>query len=132
MNVPHAAASGPGHLRIGVSAVHGRGVFATRALTAGETVESCPVILVPASQRHLVDDTALYDYYFDWPGGQAALALGYGSLYNHSPRPNARYRKNTDALTVDIHAVRAIAPGQEITVDYTCDGTNPLWFDPVP
>ncbi|WP_411576806.1 SET domain-containing protein [Streptomyces mutabilis] len=115
---------------MGASAVHGRGVLATRALTAGETVESCPVILVPASQRHLVDDTTRYDYYFNWPGDQAALALGYGSLYNHSPRPNARYRKNTDTATVDIHAVRGIAPGQEITVGYTCDGTNPLWFDP--
>ncbi|MFC7896807.1 SET domain-containing protein [Streptomyces sp. NPDC057381] len=132
MNAPGAPEAGPGHLRIDASPVHGRGVFTTRAITAGETVESCPVLLVPAAQRHLVDDTALYDYYFNWPGGQAALALGYGSLYNHSPRPNARYRKNTDTLTVDIHAVRAIAPGQEITVDYTCDGTNPLWFDPAP
>lgn len=132
MNAPDAAGTGPGRLRIGASEVHGRGVFATRAIPAGEIVESCPVLLVPAAQRHLVDDTALFDYYFNWPGGRAALALGYGSLYNHSPRADARYRKNTDTLTVDIHAVRAIASGQEITVDYTCGGTNPLWSDPNP
>ncbi|WP_217245958.1 hypothetical protein [Streptomyces sp. AC602_WCS936] len=66
MNAPDAATAGPGHLRIGASPVHGRGVFTTRASTAGGTVESCPVLLVPAAQRHLVDDTTLYDYYPLW------------------------------------------------------------------
>ena len=36
-------------------------------------------------------ETVLKDYCFNWAEGKVALALGYGSIYNHSYRPNARY-----------------------------------------
>ena len=58
----------------------------------------------------------------------AAIALGYGSLYNHSPLPCARYLKIFGADTVEFAAVRDIDSGREITVDYTDNGRNPLWF----
>ena len=40
----------------------------------------------PAAERPLLDETNLYNYYFTWQDQAAAIALGYGSLYNHSPR----------------------------------------------
>ncbi|MGW0605888.1 SET domain-containing protein [Streptomyces sp. NPDC002640] len=119
-------------LEIRPSATHGRGVYATRPFAQGDVVECCPVLVVPAAQRALLDRTSLYDYYFHWQDGAAALALGYGSLYNHSSEPLARYRKNFDADTIHIVAVQAVLPGSEITVDYTDGGTNPLWFTPAP
>ncbi|QKW37516.1 hypothetical protein HUT06_28815 [Actinomadura sp. NAK00032] len=45
--------------------------------------------------------------------------------------PNARYHEDFSAAVVDIIATRQISPGDEITVDYTRGGTNPLWF-PLP
>lgn len=115
-------------LEIRSSDVHGRGVFANRAFAAGDMVERCPVVVVPAAERHLLDGSHLFNYYFHWEGEAAAIALGYGSLYNHSASPCARYRKVFDADIVEFVAVCDIEPGCEITVDYT-DGTkNELWF----
>lgn len=112
------------------SPVHGRGVFATRPFDAGDLIERCPVIVVPAHERHLIDATALYDYYFYWADGAAALALGYGSIYNHGAPPNARWIRHFDTGSQDLIATRAIAAEQEITHDYTHGGINPLWFTP--
>lgn len=105
---------------------HKRGVFARRTFAAGDVIERCPVIVVPPAQREHLDLTSLYDYYFDWDGGDAALALGFGSLYNHSADPSARYEKNVAAETIVIVAAREIAAGEEITVSY-----GRPWFEPV-
>jgi SET domain-containing protein len=115
-------------LEIRSSAIHGRGVFTTRAFAAGDTVERCPVVVVPAAERHLLDGTHLFNYYFDWEHDAAAIALGYGSLYNHSGSPSARYRRVFDADVVEFVALRDIEPTCEITVDYTGRGTKQLWF----
>jgi uncharacterized protein len=115
-------------LEIRSSDIHGRGVFATRGFAAGDTVERCPVVIVPAAERPLLDGTHLFNYYFAWAGEAAAIALGYGSLYNHSTSPRARYRKVFETDVVDFVALRDIEPGCEITVDYTDGGTNKLWF----
>jgi SET domain-containing protein len=117
-------------LEIRSSDIHRRGVFATRAFAAGDTVERCPVVVVPAAERPLLDGTHLFNYYFYWEGEAAAIALGYGSLYNHSASPSARYRKVFDSDVVEFVALHDIEPGCEITVDYTDGGTNELWFLP--
>ncbi|MGH3930525.1 MAG: SET domain-containing protein-lysine N-methyltransferase [Pseudonocardiaceae bacterium] len=83
---------------------------------------------VPAADRPLLDSTYLFNYYFYWEGDAAAIALGYGSLYNHSASPRARYRKIFDAGVVEFVVVCDIEPGYEITVDYTDGGKNELWF----
>ena len=49
--------------------------------------------------------------------GTVAVALGYGSLYNHSYQPNARYDDESGQTKV-FTAIRDIAPGEEIMVNY--------------
>jgi len=49
-----------------------------------------------------------------------AIALGYGSLYNHSYTPNAHYR-DIGRRSKEFLAVRDIAAGEEITVNYNGD-----------
>jgi len=115
-------------LEIRPSTLHGLGVFATRSFAVGDIIERCPVVVVPAAERPLLDETNLYNYYFTWQDQAAAIALGYGSLYNHSPLPCARYVKIFGVDTVEFAAVRDIDSGHEITVDYTDHGRNPLWF----
>lgn len=99
----------------------GRGVFARRAIAQGELIERVPVLVLPI--RALACDgapTRLADYCFQWGRGTVALALGYGSLYNHSYRPNARY-DDVAPQTKVFTALRDIAPGEEITVNYNGD-----------
>jgi len=117
--------SGP-TIEIRPSSRHNRGVFARRAFRSGDLIETCPVIVVPITQRKHLDQTELYDYYFDWGEGDAALALGFGSLYNHSSDPSASYDKNTITETISIVATRDILVDEEITVSY-----GETWFDPV-
>lgn len=116
-------------VELGTSVRHGRGVFATRAFAAGEEIERCPVLVADADQAESVVE-ALYGYAFDWEDGRAAIALGFGSLYNHDPEPNAEYEADHDADELLVRAKVDIPAGTEVTIDYTGGGRIELWFDP--
>ncbi len=109
----------------------GRGVFTDTFIGKGRVIERCPVVELPASQSAQIDATGLYDYYFGWGEDDqgVAIALGYGSLYNHSFSPNAVYIKNLAELTIDYVALRDIEPDEEILVNYNGDpdDRSPLW-----
>ncbi|MBV8982143.1 MAG: SET domain-containing protein-lysine N-methyltransferase [Acidimicrobiia bacterium] len=120
-----------GDVFVAPSATHGRGVFAARAFDAGETIEQCPVLVVPDGA---VAAHGLEGYCFEWTDDECAIALGYGSLYNHSREPNARYDHDHDHELVAYSAVRRIEAGDEITINYggEPDGDIDLWFDEAP
>lgn len=109
----------------------GRGVFARRPIRKGEVFETCPVLVLPGDS---IEDfsTGLGPYVFEWGVGKLALALGYGSLYNHSYEPNARYN-DVGPRTKAFEAVRDIAAGEEVTVNYNGDPgrKKEVWFDVV-
>lgn len=103
----------------------GRGVFARRAIGEGEVIERVPILVVPAEElKRGADWTSLGPYCFLWSRHTVALALGYGSLYNHSYRPNARYDDKGQRTKV-FTALRDIEPGEEITVNYNGDPDDP-------
>jgi SET domain-containing protein len=111
----------------------GRGVFARRLIRRGELIERVPMLVLPAEEFHDgPGKTGLANYCFDWREGTVALALGYGSLYNHSYRPNARY-EDVWPQTKEFTALRDIAPGEEITVNYNGKprGRSAVWFEVV-
>jgi uncharacterized protein len=112
---------------------HGRGVFAARKIEDGEIIEICPVLLFSKAEKEHLDQTFLYDYYFDWGEDDSmyALCLGYGSLYNHDYEPNAEYTMDFGSQTIDFNALRDIQPGEEITVSYNGDPDvkEKVWFD---
>ena len=108
-----------------------RGVFARRAFRPGDVIEITPVILIPNTQRALIRQTVLENYVFDWGCGSTAVALGYGSLYNHAYAPNAHYCQDIDRKTLEFSAIRDIAAGDEITVNYngSSESSLPMWFE---
>lgn len=120
-------------VRLGVSAGRGRGVFATAPIAAGETIERSPVLVSPAAEWPALEKTMLYDYVFEWGETEedSAIALGYAGLFNHSFAPNARYRRRTEALLIEVTALRAIAAGEEITMNYNGEpgDPTPVWFE---
>jgi uncharacterized protein len=109
----------------------GRGVFATRNIRSGEHIETCPAIVLSRKDRKLIDKTSLYDYYFSWSGGQAAIGLGYSSLYNHSYRPNATYVKDFKKRTITYICRTPIKKNEEIRVNYNGDpqSQEKVWFE---
>jgi hypothetical protein len=76
--------------------------------------------------------TSLANFCFAWSTCTVALALGYGSLYNHSFRPNARY-EDVWPQTKEFTALRDIEPGEEITVNYNGKPRSraKVWFEVV-
>lgn len=94
------------HFEVRPSPIHGQGVFATGLIRKGQrigrytgrrTTRDGKYVLWLASKRG------------DWRG-----YLGSGRLrfLNHDPRPNAEFRG------LDLHALRSIRPGEEITFHY--------------
>jgi len=111
----------------------GRGVFAKEDIEAGELIEEAPVLIF---QGEALNHYPLNNYYFRWHNsiGSAtcgALALGYGSIYNHSYEPNAKYEQIYDQKIIRFIAIKDIDVGDEITVNYNKDpkDNSALWFE---
>ncbi len=115
------------------SQISGRGVFAGEDFAEGSVIELCPVIVLDTEDTKSIHETRLHDYYFSWgtSGDESALCLGFGSLYNHSEKPNARYDMDFEFETISFVALEDIPIGEEITVDYHAHSTSreKLWFD---
>lgn len=96
-------------------------------------IEICPVIVLPEEETRIIHGTSLHDYYFLWgeEQKQSAIVLGFGSMYNHAYRPNAKYLLDYEQMTVDFYAVEDIGAGEEITVNYNGEPhlQDPVWFD---
>jgi SET domain-containing protein len=118
---------------VGPSDLHGQGVFAAREIEAGEIIEICPLLLFPKEQLPFMRRTVVDDYYFDWgeDGEWYAIALGYGSLYNHSYTPNAEYEMDFNNKTIDFFCIQPILPGEEILINYNGESDNQtkVWFE---
>lgn len=109
----------------------GRGVFATGLIPAGSVIERAPVLVMPAEDvLSGVTGELLQHYVFEWGRGTVALALGFGSMYNHSYSPNARY-DDVGRLTKVYTALRDIQQGEEITINYNGhqDDDSPVGFE---
>lgn len=119
-------------LYIAPSPLGGRGVFTAAEIEPEDVIEICPVISLPAKDVPLIHQSRLHDYYFLWEDDGCAIALGYGSLYNHAAEPNAEYYMDYESQTISIYCIRPIASGEEITINYTDAGDQrtTLWFDP--
>jgi uncharacterized protein len=112
----------------------GRGVFAIRAIKTNELIEKCPIIEIPEDNPSNLNEGILitYFYYFGKKKKGQALALGFGSIYNHSRQPNALYKIKQNEEIIEFIAIKEIKKDDEITVNYNYsnpDDKTPLWFE---
>lgn len=112
----------------------GRGVFAETDIDADTIIEIAPVIVMNATDRLHLDKTLLHDYIFEWtPEGQkqCCMALGYVPIYNHAYQANCEYFMHYEEQTITIKTVRAIACGEELTINYNgdWDDQKKVWFE---
>ena len=111
----------------------GRGVFALRDFEDGKIIESCPIINITPKERKILEKTIFNYYIYPWRSTlSGSLALGYGSIYNHSFSPNADWKQNFKTKCMVYRAIKPIKKGEEITVNYNGepDDTKPIdWFE---
>ncbi|MDD4497815.1 MAG: SET domain-containing protein, partial [Methanosarcinaceae archaeon] len=109
----------------------GKGIFAQKHFKKDELIEICPVVVFPPEEVDTLEHTKLYNYYFAWGSDsrEAAIALGYGSLYNHSYTPNAKYEKDFSEGLLKYVCIREIQQNEEITINYNHDPEDktPVW-----
>jgi hypothetical protein len=122
-------------IQVGPAGQRGRGVFAMSSLPIGTCIETSPVIVLSSAERLMVEKTLLYDYIFAWGPSEeeAAVALGYISLYNHTSPSNCEYEMDFEKKLISITTMRDIAAGEELTINYAADWhlKKPVWFDAV-
>ena len=110
----------------------GRGVYTSIPVSIGDLIEVCPVIVIPKVELPIIHKTILPDYYFlrGEDMDDAAIALGFGSLYNHAIHPNANFILDMENNTIDIVAILDINPGEEVTINYHGEpgDESVLWF----
>ena len=99
-----------------------RAVLAEEDIKKGETIEVCPVVLIPMSEINNVEKTVMTKYEFQWDEDNEALVLGYGSLYNHSFEANIEYELDLENKTMIFKAKRDITTGEELFIDYMDGG----------
>ena len=126
----------------------GRGVFATCKIPAGVVIDISPVLILPT---HESEGTLLAHYTYTWPAegdviipndqksllssfsksasgakvARQALALGLGSMFNHTRRPNIGWERDIPRQTIRYYTLRDVEEGEELCISY---GPK-LWFD---
>lgn len=120
------------------SSIHnaGRGVYARCDIQKGEIIETSPIIEVPQHDMSNLKESILvtYFFYFGKNKERLAIALGFGSLYNHSHKPNITYKIKPKENLIDFIALEDIKKEDELTFNYH-NSSNPkrkkppLWFE---
>ncbi len=98
------------------SPIQGYGVFADCDIEPGEIIEECYALPVNG------DEKSLKNYYFV-AGKFRGIATGFGTLYNHSDTPNAKFFFDRVNQLVTFKSTQKILRGEEIFVLYSED-----WF----
>ena len=118
-------------IKVKKSKIHNKGVFAKKNIRKNEVIEICNLIILNQKDTEIINKTSLYNYYFSWNDKGSGIALGNGSLYNHSYEPNAKYVKDFSTNIIIFIALKPIRTGKEILVNYNGDPkkNSKVWFD---
>ena len=107
----------PSKIEIKKSSGRGLGVFASEKIFKDEVFEVCPLIDLDINETSDI----LFDYRFYCSKNNEnkiyVIALGYGSLYNHSNQNNADWRTG-EHMEFEFFALTDIEKGEEIFIYY--------------
>lgn len=108
----------------------GKGVFAKKGFKKDEIIEIAPILVLEFTDFIDTKWNLLFEYYF-WMDDYVALALGYGSLYNHSMDSNCACWLSKKKEIIVFTATRDILKDEEILFNYKgkANPKTPLWFE---
>ena len=102
------------------SNIHGWGVFTNQKIKKGTIIEECviPYEVIPINSR------VLLNYRYVWPSREKptsfCIALGFGSIYNHSnEKPSINWKINEKERIMTFTAIRNINANEELLFNYS-------------
>lgn len=109
------------NISIKKSPVHGMGVFAEEHIKKDGLIEQCYVLVGDFGEAGL---NYSFNLVRDDPEESEGFATGYGAIYNHSDKANARFYYDKTTSILSIFATSTIRRGEEIFIRY---GNS--WFE---
>jgi hypothetical protein len=103
--------------------VAGLGVFTNKDLNTDDIIEVAPVLRVQTKYL-FQENNILNDYIFRDPYDEnyKIVALGFGSMYNHSDSPNMKYFYQSNKMIYQ--AIKPISTGEELYISYGLNWWN--------
>ena len=114
--MPHKEYFFKNSIELRVSPTHRYGVFAIRDIAPKEIIEECPVIIFRGLKIEYREEISSREFF--WDDLNSAIALGYGSMYNHADDSNATYAIDHDDQILRFITTKHIAADTEILVHY--------------
>ncbi len=126
-NIPDIIKGHSAKIEVRKSQIHGYGVFAKEAIVEGELIEESKLLKLEWRSKYS-NDATLNDY--TWAnqkceceeckthGHVRYMALGFGSMYNHSDNPNTKQKLNFKDEVINVWAKSDIQPDEEIFLSY--------------
>lgn len=96
----------------------GWGAFCTRRIPKGTVFNITSLLPLTAKEARLMSGSSLEPYWYAFGTRGRAIALGLGSIMNHSDEPNCSYHFSRIKRTLSFYALRAIPAHEELTHDY--------------
>jgi SET domain-containing protein len=103
-----------------VKRVHGkgRGAFCPKKIPKGVIFNVTPLLVLSAKEAKQMSESSLEPYWYEFGSRGRAIALGLGSIMNHSDEPNCSYHFSKLRRTLSFYALRDIPAHEELTHDY--------------
>lgn len=96
----------------------GWGAFCTKKIPAKAVFSISPLLVLSGREARIMSESSLEAYWYQFGTKGRALALGLGSIMNHSDEPNCSYHFSKRNKTLSFFALRDIPAHEELTHDY--------------
>lgn len=96
----------------------GWGAFCSKKIPKGKIFSVSTLLVLTAREARLMDGSSLEPYWYEFGARGRAIALGLGSILNHSDQPNCSYHFSKKKRTLSFFALRDIPAHEELTHNY--------------
>lgn len=96
----------------------GWGAFCSKKIPKGKIFNVTTLLVLSAREAKLMSESSLEAYWYEFGARGRAIALGLGSILNHSDEPNCSYHFSKKKRTLSFYAIKNIPAHEELTHDY--------------
>lgn len=96
----------------------GWGAFCSAVIPKDAIFHVSTLLVLNRQEARLMSGSALEPYWYEFGARGRAIALGLGSILNHSDEPNCSYHFSKVRRTLSFYALRDIPAHEELTHDY--------------